>query len=327
MRQVLRPFVGLVPTSPEALREKKHAAPDWPLPERWDARPRLRHGSPGWRYLSEQRCLPAHVLAAADDADIVREGPYGSAWFAHRDDAGVVSHIEIRGPDFKGSVRGGSKTLFRLAGRPHPTRLAVTEAPIDALSLAALEGIRANTAYAATGGGMGPGTIAAIERALAATASFPDALLVSATDANTASNRYASRHTKLAAAAGVAFERLRPTIGTDWNDVLREGGDHDLRSRMDLAALRPAAGPALARSVGLDRRRSGNRPVAHLSLGRLFGLGSAALRGPAQPHRAGAVPDLAGPPLHPDEALRELLHDSVEALMGGWDPITPLKPH
>jgi 5'-deoxynucleotidase YfbR-like HD superfamily hydrolase len=34
-----------------------------------------------------------------------------------------------------------------------------------------------------------------------------------------------------------------------------------------------------------------------------------------------------GPPLRPAEALRELLHDAVEALMGGWDPITPLKPY
>ena len=25
--------------------------------------------------------------------------------------------------------------------------------------------------------------------------------------------------------------------------------------------------------------------------------------------------------------LRELLHDATEALLGGWDPITPLKPH
>ena len=60
---------------------------------------------------------------------------------------------------------------------------------------------------------------------------------------------------------------------------------------------------------------------------RLFGLGSAALRGPAQPHRAGAVPSRTGTRLAADEALRELLHDAVEALMGGWDPITPLKPH
>ena len=32
-------------------------------------------------------------------------------------------------------------------------------------------------------------------------------------------------------------------------------------------------------------------------------------------------------PLADGEARRELLHDATEALMGGWDPITPLKPH
>jgi metal dependent phosphohydrolase len=32
-------------------------------------------------------------------------------------------------------------------------------------------------------------------------------------------------------------------------------------------------------------------------------------------------------PLSPGEALRELLHDATEALIGGFDPITPLKPH
>ena len=34
-----------------------------------------------------------------------------------------------------------------------------------------------------------------------------------------------------------------------------------------------------------------------------------------------------GPVLSPAERLRELLHDATEALLGGWDPITPLKPH
>jgi len=34
-----------------------------------------------------------------------------------------------------------------------------------------------------------------------------------------------------------------------------------------------------------------------------------------------------GPEMYAAEALRELLHDAVEALMGGWDPIAPLKPH
>jgi hypothetical protein len=35
----------------------------------------------------------------------------------------------------------------------------------------------------------------------------------------------------------------------------------------------------------------------------------------------------AGSCLTPAEARRELLHDATEALLGGYDPITPLKPH
>jgi hypothetical protein len=33
------------------------------------------------------------------------------------------------------------------------------------------------------------------------------------------------------------------------------------------------------------------------------------------------------PSLTSGERRRELLHDGTEALLGGWDPITPLKPH
>ena len=66
----------------------------------------------------------------------MRGGAYSSAWLAYTDDCGAVTHIEIRGPDFKGSVRGGVKSLFRLSGSQRVVRLAVTEASIDALSLA-----------------------------------------------------------------------------------------------------------------------------------------------------------------------------------------------
>jgi hypothetical protein len=41
------------------------------------------------------------------------------------------------------------------------------------------------------------------------------------------------------------------------------------------------------------------------------------LRQGMQPHQ----------PLTPQEALRELLHDAEEALMGGFDPVSPLRPH
>jgi hypothetical protein len=224
VRRLLRPFVGVAPTFADALRESVSATSSATVSGRWNERPRLCPGSRAWAYLTGERALPAAILATADDCDAVREGYFGSAWFAHRGGTGDVSHIEIRGPDFKGSIRGGTKTLFRLAGNGWPRmRLALTEGPIDALSLAALEGLRLDTAYAATGGGMGPGTEKAIKDALAAIAPMPGAHLVSGTDANLAGDRFAARHAEMAAAAHVAFDRLRPPDGADWNDVLKQG--------------------------------------------------------------------------------------------------------
>lgn len=223
--QVLRRFVGVIPTFPDILRGEPPAKPGLPVAARWMKRPRLCRGSPAWTYLTNARRLPAEILAAADAAHVLREGPHGSAWFAHRNGNGAVTHVEIRGPDFKGSLRGGAKTLFQFrATGTSTTRIAVTEAPIDALSLAAIEGMEAATLYVATGGGMGPGTVAALEQALRAIGAVPEALLVSATDANAAGERYAARHAVLAAAAGVRFMRLEPTCGTDWDDVLQTTG-------------------------------------------------------------------------------------------------------
>jgi len=221
VRRELRRFVGVAPTFPQAVSGRAKIEPEVPIATRWMTRPRLRRASAVWNYLAGARRLPAKVLEAADGADILREGPYGSAWFAHRDDGNTVTHVEIRGPDFKGSLQGGTKSLFRLsrAGKRY-CRLVITEAPIDALSVAAIEGIRADTLYAATGGGMGPGTVQAIERLLGQMAQWPDTLLAGATDANRAGERYAACHAELAAAAGIAFERLAPPAGTDWNDVL-----------------------------------------------------------------------------------------------------------
>jgi hypothetical protein len=50
----------------------------------------------------------------------------------------------------------------------------------------------------------------------------PNARLVTATDANRAGDRYAERLSEIAAAAGIAAERLRPIGATDWNDILRQ---------------------------------------------------------------------------------------------------------
>lgn len=223
VRRVLRRMVGVAPSCPAAPRNEKGRGIIRPIPERWNRRPRLRRGSSAWQYLTGSRALAAALVDDASTQDAIREGPHGSAWFAHRL-AGQVSHVEIRGPDYKGSLTGGRKTLFRFAPRQaHPRRLAIAEAPIDALSLAVLEQHRADTLYVATGGGMGPGTIEALQAIIAKLGTLPDGVVASAADANTAGDRHADHHAVLAGAAGVRFIRLRPPEGLDFNGVLEKG--------------------------------------------------------------------------------------------------------
>jgi hypothetical protein len=158
---------------------------------------------------------------------MLREGPCASAWFAHRDHEGRLTGIEMRGPDYRGFSPGGEKTLFRLPGRLRTStvpmkRLVAAEAPIDTLSVAAIEHLRADTLYVATAGGMGPGTIAALERELQVLATQDDGELAIATDNDDAGHGYATRLQDMAAAFDLRTSRLLPDAN-DWNDVLRWG--------------------------------------------------------------------------------------------------------
>jgi len=229
VRKVLRPFIGVSPSHP--LHEGRFAKdrPAVPFGVRWERRRVPAPGSPAWRYLTEERGLPASVVWAAISAGVLREGPYASAWFAHHDQDGNLTGIEMRGPDYRGFSPGGDKTLFRLPGRLPAIavpvrRLVVAEAPIDGLSVAAIEDLRMDTLYIATAGGMGPATINALELQVRDLAAMPDAVLVVVTDADRAGEAYAARLAEMAQAAGVRSERLRPPEGNkDWNDVLKQG--------------------------------------------------------------------------------------------------------
>ena len=228
---MLRPLAGVHPDFAPAEREREKRGPPIPVAQRWARRPRLRRCSDAWRYL-ESRGLPQSVLTAAAQCDVVREGPRGSAWFAHRDPAGLVIHVDVRGPTYKGSLTGGCKSLFCFShgSDERHGRLVLAEAAIDALSRAAIERLREDTIYAATGGGMGPSTIAALEARLLALKDSRHALLESAADANPAGDRYAARHQEIAEQIGVPFKRLRPPIeGGDWNDVLKASVHGDRR--------------------------------------------------------------------------------------------------
>lgn len=222
-RRLLRDIAGIVPAPAGARRDRGDQPPPVPPALRWERRPRLSQGSATWLYLTLQRCLPASVLLAARAADVIREGPYGSGWFAHRDADGTVTGIEMRGPAWRGFSAGGGKTLFRLPGGPGPLpRLAVCEAAIDALSLAAIEHKRDDTLYAATAGGIGPGTVTALHALLRDRSADPAGILIVATDADGPGRRLAARLTALAAASGVPSEAILPPDGlNDWNDALR----------------------------------------------------------------------------------------------------------
>ena len=222
-RHVLREFAGIAPTFPEFRRGRQARPTILSAAQRWQRCLPLSEGSPVWLYLAVQRKLPERILIAARTADAVREGPHGSAWFAHRDAAGCLAGIEMRGPDYRNFSAGGAKTLFRLpGGSGFLPRVAVCEGSIDALSLAAIEQTRDDTLYAATAGGMGPETVATLQQLLQILAIDPVGILIAATDADIAGRRHAARLEALAVEAGVRFGTILPPDGlNDWNDALR----------------------------------------------------------------------------------------------------------
>lgn len=182
---------------------------------RWQGRRIPAPGSGTWRYLCWSRMIPVSILRSAIIQGVVREGPFGSMWAAHTHSAGLVAGWEERGSDWRGFSTGGSKVLFRL-GAQDAVRLCVTEAAIDAMSLAAVENLRDDSLYLSTGGGWSPKT----EAALVALLARPGAELVCATDANNQGDAYARRLQALAVQFNSPYLRLRPPAD-DWNEVLQ----------------------------------------------------------------------------------------------------------
>lgn len=207
-------LVGFVPKEPVWTRRSRERDLDLGIPDRWRGQRSPWRSSMTWRYLRDERGLPETVLRAAIQQDRLREGPRGSMWAAHVDDGGAVTGWEERGPEWRGFASGGGKVLFGL-GPIGAIRLCVTEAAIDAMSLAALEELRSDSLYLSTGGGWAPATEAALRRL----ASRPGTLLVAATDNNAQGEVYAGRIEAIAVAATCGYERLAPAH-EDWNEEL-----------------------------------------------------------------------------------------------------------
>ncbi|WP_244920002.1 DUF3991 and toprim domain-containing protein [Rhizobium grahamii] len=208
-------LVGFEISAPEWQPQSPAAESELSLSDRWRARRRPWPGSLTWRYLHDERFLPTSLLRTAIKRDLLREGPQGSLWAAHTNNAGDITGWEARGPQYRGFASGGAKVLFRL-GPYAAMRLAVTEAAIDTMSLAAIEGLRDDTLYLSTGGGWSPITAAA----LGALASRPTVQLVAATDANPQGDLFAERLRAIAHVAGCDWMRLRPPQ-EDWNEAMK----------------------------------------------------------------------------------------------------------
>jgi hypothetical protein len=208
-------LVGFDTTEPEWQRPPRETEIDLSVADRWRTRRKPWPGSATWRYLREERSLADFSIRAAIRQDRLREGPHGSMWAAHTDDAGVVTGWEERGPEWRGLSKGGAKTLFRV-GQLDGLRVCVTEAAIDAMSLAELEGVRAGSLYVSTGGGWSPATETAI-RNLARRGGMQ---LVAATDNDPQGETYAARIRQIAVDEGADWLRLKPPE-QDWNKVLK----------------------------------------------------------------------------------------------------------
>ncbi|UWU19607.1 DUF3991 and toprim domain-containing protein (plasmid) [Rhizobium sullae] len=208
-------LVGFVSNAPAWTRPARAIETPASTPERWVKRRKPWPGSMTWRYLRDDRHLPEAVIRTAIHLDVLREGPLGSMWAVHRNGEGRVTGWEERGPEWRGFSAGGAKVLFRY-GHSDALRLCVTEAAIDAMSLAALEGARRDSLYLSTGGGWAPATDAAIWLL----AARQGVLLVAAADNNAQGDVYAERLKAIAAEMGCDFERVRPDR-EDWNEDLR----------------------------------------------------------------------------------------------------------
>ena len=246
-------LVGFQLSRPE-WRPSRSAVSDAGIGDRWRCRRSPSPGSGAWRYLSWERSIPPAIVRQAIQEGRLREGPFGSMWAAHIDSHGRAVGWEERGPEWRGFSTGGSKVLFRL-GPSDASRLCVTEAAIDAMSLAAIEGSREGTLYLSTGGGWSPAT----DAALCEFAVRPGLTLVAATDANSQGDVYAERLRALAEACGCDWQRLRPSAN-DWNEVLQESEKEKREGKME-KKMRPAAcAPAASREASPGQGRPLTRP-------------------------------------------------------------------
>ena len=196
----------------------------------------LPHPEPGRlarvrEYLTEARKLPARAVDALIQRGRIFADKFANACFRTDDGAGVEQRGTVEARKWRGHY--GPKTGFTVPG--DPSRVAIVESSIEALSLNALEGCTCVSV-----GGTNPRRAAEIAREWRA----KGATVYAAQNADDAGDKQAAKLAKDVR----EVERLRPPPGKDWNDVLREMKPEQ-RQQLEVSAPR-AARPSASISSG-----------------------------------------------------------------------------
>ncbi|NHN93547.1 DUF3991 and TOPRIM domain-containing protein [Acetobacter sicerae] len=227
-RQELRGLLGVAATGATFQRAPREDRPRHDPSFMWNRHAVVTRGSAAWTYLTLTRALPEGLLAHVARQGVLREGVNGTAWFAHHDNDGTLTGMEMRGPEYRGfSSGGGGKRLFRFRadeGKRPVRRLVICESAIDALSFAALDHtvFRQGTLYVSTAGGPGPDAWAELKALMA---SLPQAQgrVIAAVDADAQGDRYAENYIAMGEELGLLAMRLSPDAEfNDWNRVLQD---------------------------------------------------------------------------------------------------------
>lgn len=175
-------------------------------------------------YLEEERGIPAAVLQHPRFAGRIKRDRYGAAVFAHTDADGVVCGYELKNRGgFTGYASGGQKGISLSNSKSTDRRLLLVEGAVDALSHLAIFG-DPDTRYGSVGGKLTRAQYLVIRTAICAMPAGSE--IIAGTDADAAGDALANELKVIfddCGRADLSFWREEPSLGKDWNDMLRSG--------------------------------------------------------------------------------------------------------
>lgn len=178
-------------------------------------------------YLTDQRGVPAALLASPRFAGRVRTDRRGNVLFPHWNDDKQICGFEKKNDGFTGFASGGTKGLWCSNATDQDKRLVIAETAIDALSYAALFG-HDDARFFSIAGQMNPKQPALLNRAIRAMPTGGRVVLaVDHDDGGRMIAEYIQPifdHVhRVLGRSDLSLEIDHPpTAGQDWNDVLRK---------------------------------------------------------------------------------------------------------